>query len=449
MKPNRQVQSEARCTDTSRGCAMMPDRLPTRLGPLPPDWSVMPLGAVTERVATPIEVESDKLYREIGIRSHGKGVFHKEPVKGATLGAKRVFRIVPNRLVFNIVFAWEGAVATTTEREQGMIASHRFPMFGPSPARLIDVEFLRRFFQTELGVRLLGDASPGGAGRNRTLNQKFTAEIPVPVPPLGEQKKIVAILSSVDEAMEATQLVINQLQVVKRAMLARLLTRGLPGRHTRFKQTGLGEAPDEWEVVPLSEVAFVQTGVARGKAVESGVELPYLRVANVQDGRVDLSEMRTILVEERSVERYSLKSGDVLFTEGGDADKLGRGCVWRGQIDPCLHQNHVFAVRTNGVRLQAEYLAYLAASPGGKAYFLDSAKQTTNLASINSTQLKAFPVPLASLEEQAQIVRSIAVVEARLACEGGCASQLHALKAALMSVLLTGEVRVRPDEEAA
>jgi len=179
------------------------------------------------------------------------------------------------------------------------------------------------------------------------------------------------------------------------------------------------------------------------------VELPYLRVANVQDGRVDLSEMKTIFVEERSVERYSLKSGDVLFTEGGDADKLGRGCVWCGQIDPCLHQNHVFAVRTDETRLLPKYLAYLAASPAGKAYFLDSAKQTTNLASINSTQLKAFPVPLAPPEEQAQIVRSIAGVEGRNACEEACVYQLRSLKSALMSVLLTGAVRVKPDEVAA
>jgi restriction endonuclease S subunit len=427
---------------------MTRERVATRLGPLPADWSVRPLGEVTEKTASPIEVEPRGLYREIGIRSHGKGIFHKEHVKGETLGAKRVFQVVPDRLVFNIVFAWEGAVAVTSKYEAGMIASHRFPMFGPNAARLIDVEFLRRFFQTELGVRLLGDASPGGAGRNRTLNQKFAAEIPVPVPPLAEQKKIASILSSVDEAIEATQAVIDQLQVVKKAMMAELLTRGLPGRHTRFKQTEIGEVPEAWEVVPLSDVAFVQTGIAKGKGVEEGVELPYLRVANVQDGRVDLTEMKRILVEQRSVDRYSLRSGDVLFTEGGDADKLGRGCVWRGQIDPCLHQNHVFAVRTEQPRLVPEFLSYWAASPRGKAYFLDCAKQTTNLASINSTQLKAFPVPLAPPDEQAAIVRAIGSVDERTASETQVGSQLRGLKEALMSVLLTGEVRVKVDEEA-
>jgi type I restriction enzyme S subunit len=287
------------------------------------------------------------------------------------------------------------------------------------------------------------------AVKGKTLNKAKLIELPLLLPPLGEQRKIAAILSSVDDAIEATQAVIEQLQVVKKAMMAELMTRGLPGRHTRFKMTEIGEVPEEWEVVFLSSVGHLQTGLAKGKSVASDVDLPYLRVANVQDGRVDLSEVKTITVEEKSIERYRLRSGDVLFTEGGDADKLGRGCVWRGQIDPCLHQNHVFAVRPQTQRLLPEFLSYWAASPCGKAYFLDCAKQTTNLASINSTQLKALPVPLPRLPEQSAIVEALGAVEGRLGAEDAVVRGIGAAKAALMSVLLTGEVRVNPDEEAA
>lgn len=269
------------------------------------------------------------------------------------------------------------------------------------------------------------------------------------LPPLGEQKKIAAILSSVDDAIEASQAVINQLGIAKKAMMAEFLTRGLPGRHTRFKQTEIGEVPASWDVLPLAEVAALQTGLAKGKQVERGVELPYLRVANVQDGYVDLSEMKTIVVDERLVDRYRVRAGDVLFTEGGDADKLGRGCVWRGQVEPCLHQNHVFAVRPNVERLTPEFLAYWAAGPRGKVYFLDCAKQTTNLASINSTQLKALPVPIVPREEQEQIVDSLTSLDARLDADRATRDALRALKSALMSVLLTGEVRVRTDEDMA
>src|SRR5690606_4567437 len=98
--------------------------------------------------------------------------------------------------------------------------------------------------------------------------------------------------------------------------------------------------------LPLHEVAEVRTGLAKGKAnLKDPVELPYLRVANVQDGHIDLTQVKFILVERSQIERYSLRTGDILMTEGGDFDKLGRGDVWQGQIPVCLHQNHVFAVR--------------------------------------------------------------------------------------------------------
>jgi len=162
--------------------------------------------------------------------------------------------------------------------------------------------------------------------------------------------------------------------------------------------------PTEWRLVLLSEVASVQTGLAKGKAVNGrAVELPYLRVANVQDGHIDLREVKTICVAPKDIARYSLRPGDVLFTEGGDFDKLGRGAVWRGEIPICLHQNHVFAVRPSPDKLLPEFLSALSSSAYGRRYFLSSSKQTTNLASINSTQLKEFPIPLPSLAEQRKI----------------------------------------------
>ncbi len=131
--------------------------------------------------------------------------------------------------------------------------------------------------------------------------------------------------------------------------------------------------------------------------------LPYLRVANVQDGYLDLAEIKTICVRPERVERYRLQVGDVLLTEGGDFDKLGRGAVWLGEIENCLHQNHVFAVRPYKRHLLSSYLSALAGSDYGRKYFLSCSKQTTNLASINSTQLKAFPLLLPPLAEQKTI----------------------------------------------
>ena len=162
----------------------------------------------------------------------------------------------------------------------------------------------------------------------------------------------------------------------------------------------------QWETIGLDEIAHIQTGVAVNGEPEhdTPVRLPYLRVANVQDGHIDLSEIKYITVSQNQVSRYSLQRGDVLMTEGGDFDKLGRGAVWEGAIAPCLHQNHVFAVRPDQKRILPSFLAAYCESAAGKRYFLSCSKQTTNLASINSTQLKEMPIVVPPLPEQQRIV---------------------------------------------
>ena len=182
--------------------------------------------------------------------------------------------------------------------------------------------------------------------------------------------------------------------------------------------------PVGWKKTALDHVAEVQTGIAKGKPINgAAVTVPYLRVANVQDGHVDLSVMKEISLKPSEVDRYSLRKGDVLFTEGGDFDKLGRGTVWNGEIEPCLHQNHVFAVRPKPDRLLPEFLAFQAASQYGRRYFQLSSKQSTNLASINSTQLKQFPVLLPPLPEQRKIAEILRTWDEAIA-------KLEALRAA-------------------
>ena len=280
------------------------------------------------------------------------------------------------------------------------------------------------------------------------VNKADLCGLEIPFPSSTEQRKIAAILSSVDDAIEKTQAVIDQVQVVKRGLMQELLTRGLPGRHTRFKQTEIGEIPEEWQLKRLAEVARVQTGLAKNKANAGPLSVPYLRVANVQDGFLNLREMKSVEVNVDALSRYALKMGDVLFTEGGDADKLGRGAVWNGEIEPCLHQNHIFVVRLFG-DIRPMFLSLYGGSSRGKSYFLNCSKQTTNLASMNSTQLKRLLVPIPRLDEQEQILERLGVLDARLRLEEGCLNRLNDLKSALVSVLLTGELRVTPDAEVA
>ncbi|WP_155497275.1 restriction endonuclease subunit S, partial [Pseudomonas syringae group genomosp. 3] len=256
-------------------------------------------------------------------------------------------------------------------------------------------------------------------------------ETPIPLPTFPEQQKISAILTAVDDKLDVIARQIKATQVLKQGLMQTLFSRGV----------GTQEAAD-WPTVPLQEVAKVRTGVAKGKkGLKEPVELPYLRVANVQDGHIDLAEVKTIAVEAAQVERYALQSGDVLMTEGGDFDKLGRGDVWKGQISPCLHQNHVFAVRPAPSKLNSYYLAALAASDYGRQYFLSCSKRTTNLASINSSQLKTFPVLLPPLDEQVRIADIVAATNARIETLKTKKAHYQTLKRGLMQKLLTGEWR--------
>lgn len=204
--------------------------------------------------------------------------------------------------------------------------------------------------------------------------------------------------------------------------------------------------PNGWKRKPLEKVAEIKTGVAKGKkGLKDPIDVPYLRVANVQDGYIDLSEVKTIQIERHQLERYSLQVGDVLMTEGGDFDKLGRGDVWQGQISPCLNQNHVFAVRTNKQIVLPYFLAALSGSNYGKTYFLSCAKRSTNLASINSTQLKEFPVLIPPLPEQRKIAKILSTWDKAISTTERLIDNSKQQKKALMQQLLTGKKRLLDD----
>ena len=205
----------------------------------------------------------------------------------------------------------------------------------------------------------------------------------------------------------------------------------------------------QFKAVPLFELADVRTGLAKGKSTKGiAIKVPYLRVANVQDGRLDLSEVREIEIEDKHLDRYALRAGDVLMTEGGDFDKLGRGTVWNGEIEPCIHQNHVFAVRPRENKACAGFIAAIAASEYGRNYFLSCANRSTNLASINSTQLKALPIPSAPVVEQERIASIVDVALQAAHASTRLVESLITERATLSTALLSGKRRfVRSEAE--
>jgi len=200
----------------------------------------------------------------------------------------------------------------------------------------------------------------------------------------------------------------------ERAELAKLKDKGNPPTDDRWKQrytapqppntTGLPELPEGWVWTSLDMIADVTGGITVD-AKRSGSDcesVPYLRVANVQRGYLNLSEIKSLLAPKSRIDALKLRPGDILFNEGGDLDKLGRGWIWEGQIPVCIHQNHVFRARLVLPGPWPKLVSWYA-NEMGRAFFIDKGKQTTNLASISLTKLKALPVPMMSETEAAEI----------------------------------------------
>ena len=274
------------------------------------------------------------------------------------------------------------------------------------------------------------------------VNVPTLLSAPLTLPVLAEQKKIAAVLWKMQRAIATQDRLIAATRDLKQSAMQHFFTHGLRGQATR--ETAYGDVPFKWREQPLGDCCRVQTGVTKGRRIapEEAIEVPYLRVANVQDGHLDLREIKTITIRERELPGYLLQDGDVVLTEGGDFDQLGRGFIWHGQIANCVHQNHVFAVRAKRDLLLPEFLAYLVQSPYGKTYFLTVAHKTTNLASINSTKLKALPVLLPDLDEQRDIAAALATIGRKLAHHQQKRAALHDLFQTTLHQLMTAQIRV-------
>lgn len=178
------------------------------------------MGEVAPIVRRPVLVEPTALYPELGVRSFGNGTFHKVPLTGLEIGSKRIFRIEPGDLIFSNVFAWEGAIAVAMDQDRDRYGSHRFITCVPNPTEAI-AEFLCFYFLTSEGSELIGKASPGGAGRNRTLRISALENILVAVPSLEQQRKFTDVLAKVNKVRELRRETVTELDALMSSVLSK------------------------------------------------------------------------------------------------------------------------------------------------------------------------------------------------------------------------------------
>lgn len=295
----------------------------------------------------------------------------------------------------------------------------------PDSTRL-DTGYLVHFLRTKQDyfLNMARGATIKGVTRDVVSN------IEIALPSLNEQRRIAAILDKADALRTKRREALAQLDRLAQSIFVEMFGDPLTNSKGWPEGTSLGE------------VADIVSGVTKGRKLDCKTtrEVPYLAVANVQDMRLNLSAVKRIDATEEEIERYALRDGDLLLTEGGDPDKLGRGTLWQGELAECIHQNHVFRVRVTADSMTPYFLNWLVGSQRGKHYFLKSAKQTTGIASINMTQLRGFPLLLPPVSLQREFEEAIGALQRQKARLRAATDSCHTLFAALQHRAFHGEL---------
>ena len=430
------------------------------LGEVPAHWEIAPLKRAIARIESGTSVNAI----DVPAAEHEYGVLKTscvydgefDPSENKAVVAEEYERVTCSLRAGTLIVSrmntpdLVGAAGLVREAKEGLYLPDRLwqvHFSGTNP------RFMHRWTQSSQYRSQVQMACSGTSASMQNLAQDQFRAFLLALPPVNEQAAIATFLdretAKIDALIAEQERLIELLKEKRQAVISHAVTKGLdpdvPMRDSGVEW--LGEVPAHWDVVRLKFMATVQTGVAKGKDYSGRAtkSVPYLRVANVQDGYLDLDDVATIEIPEDEVDRYRLRAGDVLMNEGGDFDKLGRGHVWSGEREPCIHQNHVFAVRPNGV--SSTWINLLTGSAYAQFYFMSRSKQSTNLASISSTNIMELPLLLPPSHEQ-ELIAAFARSEANKCDDLVEAAELaiaifQERRAALISAAVTGQIDVR------
>jgi type I restriction enzyme, S subunit len=295
--------------------------------------------------------------------------------------------------------------------------------------RVADSGFVSRWFTDQWGRGKFKSMCRQWVNQ-ASLNKDQLLSLNVPLPPLNEQRQIAASLDQADDLRRKRREALRRIEELYFATFVEMF--GEPTANSKG-----------WPLnVRLGDVAEIVSGITKGRKLNGAHvrSVPYLAVANVQDRLLNLQTVKAIDATEVEITRYRLLKDDLVLTEGGDPDKLGRGALWQNEIAECIHQNHIFRVRLAAQIANPVFVNFLVGGPRGKAYFLKSAKQTTGIASINMTQLREFPLLLPPIELQRSFAARVAEIDKLKALYRTHLARLDILFASLQHRAFRGEL---------
>ncbi len=421
----------------------------------PPGWTIRKLADVCLAIGKIDPIETGRpTVRYVDISSvTGQRIQGPPTVNSAEAPGRCRQVIKAGDTLFSTVRPYLMKIALVGEDLSGEFASTGFSVLRVD-RQVVDHRYLHYF---ALSSHLLGQVLPMQRGVSYpAVTDRQVRQTSIWFPCLEQQRRIVDILEDHLSRLDAaSQLLVRCERRLTAALDATVTTALLGGTRpsalTDIAREELPGLPERWTWSQLGAVADVAGGVTKDSAKQSDptfVEVPYLRVANVQRGRLDLTAVTRIRVSPAKADQLRLLSGDVLLNEGGDRDKLARGWVWEGQIDDCIHQNHVFRARVREASINPYLLSWIGNTLGA-GWAERNATQSVNLASISLTRIRRMPVPVPPVDEQRAILERIesAAEDTRvLQCAMGVAARrASALRRALLTAAFAGCLTDRAD----
>jgi type I restriction enzyme S subunit len=401
----------------------------TKVGVIPEEWEIPSVDTILNRIRKKVEVQKDVNYQQIGIRSHAKGIFHKKSVTGKQLGNKSVFWIEEDCFIVNIVFAWEQSISKTTTNEIGMIASHRFPMYKAKDNK-VDIDYILYFFKTPRGKHLLGLASPGGAGRNKTLGQSNFYELQIPLPPLKEQQKIAEILTTWDSAISIAENLIKEKEELKIGLMQKLLSGEV--RFSGFSR--------EWENATIDELFTFKKGqgLSKDKILNEGVNKCILYGELYTTYNEVISKIKS---KTNSNEGIKSIEDDILIPASTTTSAIDLAIASVVKFKDILLGGDINILRKKSNVTDGEFMAnYLTHI---KKIELAKYAQGITIIHLYSKDFKNLKIKLPLLKEQQKIAEVLSNADKEIDLLKNELKELKEQKKGLMQKLLTGKVRVK------
>jgi type I restriction enzyme S subunit len=405
----------------------------TELGPLPEEWEVVRLGEVVEIY------DNKRVPLSENVRKNMKGIY-------PYCGANGIIDYIND-----YIFDGEYVLVAEDGGRYGKFENTAYIMNGKfwvnNHAHILQARDGISINKFILYWFIYADISQYVAGTTRQkLTLSVLRSIPLPLPPLEEQKAIAGILSTVQSAIEKTEKVINALKNLKKSMMKHLFTYGPVAEEeaekVELKETEIGLIPKHWEVVRVGEVFDVKQGkqLSSKESKEGKTLRPFLRTSNVLWNKIDISSISYMPFSDEEFEMLKLRRGDILVCEGGD---VGRTSVWEGQLEECAYQNHLHRLRPKENNIVNYFFSYwMEYAICLRGLYVNSANRTT-IPNLSAQRLKSFLIPLPPLEEQQKIAQILQSIDQRIEKEEKYKNALQNLFKSLLHNLMTGKIRVR------